>query len=63
VQHAELAVSQLGLAAHTDAGGRVSHSHDITLTARCRTLPCAAAARRSTVSLVPRVGTTERRPA
>jgi hypothetical protein len=63
VQHVEPVVSQLGMAAHTDTGGRVSHSHGITLAARCRTLPCPAAARRSTVSLVPYGGRTERRPA
>jgi len=62
VQHVEPAVSRLGLAVLTDAGGRVSHSHGITLTARCRTLPCSAA-RRSTVSLVPCGWTPERRPA
>jgi len=63
VLHVEPAVSRLGPAALTDAGRRVSHRHGITPTERCRTLPYSAAARRSTVSLVPRGGTPERRPA
>jgi len=62
VQHVEPAVSQLGLPVHANTGRRVSHSHGITLAVRWRTLPCSAAARRSAVSLVPRGGTTERRP-
>jgi len=61
VLHVEPAVSRLGLAVLTDADRRVSQSHGITLTARCRTLPCSAA-RRSTVSLARCGGTPERRP-
>ena len=63
VLHVEPVVSRPGLAVLTGAGGRVSHSHGITPTARCRTLPRSATARRSTVSLVPGRGPTERRPA
>jgi len=62
VLHVEQAVNRLGLAVLTDADGRVSHRHGITLTERCRTLPCPAA-RRSAVSLVPRGKIPERRPA
>jgi hypothetical protein len=62
VPHVEPVVSRPGLAVLTGADGRVSHPHGITSTARRRTLPCSAAARRSPVSLVPRGGTPERRP-
>jgi len=51
-----------GLALLTRGDGRVSHSHGITPTGRCRTPPCPAA-RRGTVSLVPRDETSGRRPA
>jgi len=63
VLHVERAVSRLVLTVHTDADRRVSHSHGLTLTARCRMLPSSAATRRGPVSLVPRGGTPERRPA
>jgi len=63
VLHVEPAVSRLGPVVLTDAAGRVSHSHGITPTARCRTLPYSAGARRSPVSLVLRGAARERRPA
>jgi len=64
VLHVEPAVSGPQAAAVlTRGGGRVSHSHGISLTARRRTLPGSAATRRGTVSLAPASAAREGRPA
>jgi len=60
VLHVEPAVSGGVL---TRGGGRVSHSHGISLIARRRTLPGSAVIARDTVSLVPTSRTREGRPA
>jgi len=64
VLHVEPAVSGPQAAAVlTRGGGRVSHSHGISLTARRRTLPGSAVTGRGTVSLVPAGRTREGHPA
>jgi hypothetical protein len=64
VLHVEPAVSGPQAAAVlTRGGGRVSHSHGISLTARRRTLPGFAVTRRGAVSLVPASMAREGRPA